>query len=138
MSVTFEHRVLDLIINNSSEHLDQWLRAVGQEMLNDVKLSFGTSPAGETYVRRSVAHVASQAGYPPNVDTGALRASMRVEEVGELYYRLQDGVKYGYWLEIGTPRMRKRPFVVPVVEKWRSDLIFKHALKFGLISKLAR
>lgn len=138
MSVTFEHKVLDLMINNTPEHLDQWVRAVGQEMLGDVKLSFGTSPAGETYVRRSVAHVASQAGYPPNVDTGALRASLRVEKVGDLSYRLQDGVAYGYWLEIGTPKMKKRPFIVPVVEKWRSDLLFKHAIKFGLIVKLAR
>lgn len=138
MSVTFEHRLLDLLINNTPDHLDQWIRAVGQEMLADVKLSFNTSPAGETYVRRSVAHVASQPGYPPNIDTGALRASLRVDKVGDLHYRLQDGVKYGYWLEIGTPKMRKRPFIVPVVEKWRSDLIFKHAMKFGLITKLVK
>jgi len=138
MSVTFEHRVLDLLINNTPDHLDQWVRAVGQEMLGDVKLSFNTSPAGETYVRRSVSHVASQPGYPPNIDTGALRASLRVEKVGELSYRLQDGVQYGYWLEIGTPKMKKRPYIVPVVEKWRSDLIFKHAMKFGLITKLVK
>lgn len=138
MTVTYEHRVLDLLINNTHDQLDQWVRAVGNEMTTDVKLSFNTSPAGETYVRRSVRHVASQAGYPPNIDTGALRASIRVDKVGDLHYRLHDGVKYGYWLEIGTPKMRKRPFILPVVEKWRTDKLFRHAIKFGLVVKLVK
>ena len=135
---TFEHRILDILINNSPQHLDQWIRAVGQEMVGDVKLSFGTGPAGESYTHRSVTHVASSPGYPPNVDTGALRASLRVDKVGELSYRLQDGVLYGYHLEVGTPRMKKRPFILPVVEKWRKDKLFDHAIQFGLVVKLAK
>jgi hypothetical protein len=138
MSVTYEHRVLDLLISNAPDQLDQWVRAVGEEMVGDVKMSFGTSPAGERYVRRSVTHIASQAGYPPNVDTGALRASIRVDKVSDLHYRLHDGVKYGYWLEIGTPKMRKRPFILPVVEKWRTDKLFRHAIQFGLVVKLVK
>lgn len=138
MSITFEHRVLDLMINNGPEHLDQWVRAVGQEILGEVKLSFGSSPHGERYTRRGVTHIASQPNYPPNVDTGALRASLRVEKMGELHYQLQDGVKYGVYLELGTPRMKKRPYILPVFEKWRSDKLFEHAIKFGLVVKLGR
>jgi hypothetical protein len=99
--------------------LDELLRAACIEIIGDVKLSFGTSPPGRDYVRGSVIHIASLEGNPPNVDLGALRASIDFEPQGPLQYRIGDGVEYGVNLELGTENMGARPFFGPVVEDWR-------------------
>lgn len=52
--------------------------------------------------------------------TGALRNSILAnspEKVGQLRYRIQDGVEYGIWQEIGTSHMAAHPFLVPAVER---------------------
>jgi hypothetical protein len=102
--------------------VDQWLRGVAEEMKNDIVLSFGTSPAGRTYQRGRRTHVASQPGFPPNVDLGALRASMHVEPAGKLSYHIADGVEYGIDLEDGRERIAPRPFVQPVFSDWQKKI----------------
>lgn len=109
---------LDQLIARGSGDLDAYLRGVAQEIVNEIVLSFGSSPPGRTYDN----HTASQPGYPPNVDTGALRASIRWAKTGRLEYTIFDGVPYGVLLEFGTPRVRARPFVRPVFERWRTRL----------------
>jgi hypothetical protein len=112
-------RVLDGILANSDVQLEEWLDALAEDIVSDIKLSFGESP--------------SQPGEPPGVDTGALRASMHWEPDGRLRRVIMDGVEYGLYLEEGTTTLQPRPFVQPVFHFWRSQ-VGKHAADFGLLS----
>jgi hypothetical protein len=120
--VRIDTRKMQQIIRNEPERVDKWLRGVANEILGDIVLSFNTSPAGRTYTRGNVTHIASQPGYPPNVDTGALRASMGVRRLKQLAYEIHDGVEYGVHLEFGTERMAARPFVGPVFDDWQRKI----------------
>lgn len=115
LSVQINRQALDRLIRDNPQGADDALASAAMAILSEIVLSFGTSPAGRTYGR----HVASQPGYPPNVDIGTLRASMRMERVGRLHYQIQDGVAYGVFLELGTSRMAARPFLTPIMEEWR-------------------
>lgn len=106
---------LDKILQQEPAKAEAWLDGFVEEMVTNIKLSFGTSPPGLTYTRGSVQHVASQPGYPPNVDTGNLRASMRWEKTGKLERTIFDGTEYGIYLEEGAEDagIEARPFVQP-------------------------
>ena len=112
-------RRMQQIARDLPDALDDALNATAHEALAEIVLSFGSGPAGRTYTHEGVSHVASSPGHPPNVDTGALRASMRAEKTGSLEYQVMDGVEYGVYLELGTERMAARPFVAPVIEQMR-------------------
>jgi hypothetical protein len=116
MRIEMDLRALDALIAVLPDQIDEWLAGEAEEIVNDIKLSFNTGPAGRSYPRGSKTHVASQAGYPPNVDTGALRASIRMDKVGHLHYEVLDGVEYGIQLEEGTQRYGARPFFRPVFD----------------------
>ena len=120
--VRIDTRKMQQIIRNEPERVDRWLRGVANEMLSDIVLSFNTSPAGRTYTRGETTHIASQPGYPPNIDKGALEASMGVRRLKQLRYEIHDGVEYGIHLELGTERMAARPFVGPVFDDWQHKI----------------
>ena len=108
---------------------DKWLRGVGNQMVGDIVLSFGTSPPGRTYGK----HVASQPGYPPNVDVGDLSRSIKLVKKGNLNYRIVDGVSYGAELELGTrEKVEARPFIEPVFAKWLTQI--ETEAKDGLVT----
>lgn len=132
MTVRVNKRKLEQLIQTTPGRANQLLRGAATEIVGDIVLSFGTSPDGETYQRGSVTHVASQEGYPPNVDTGALRASMRWAEESPLRMVIHDGVIYGILLEQGTERMAARPFITPVFEQWRQRKFREFAQAFGV------
>lgn len=115
MTLRVDKRRLQRLIRENPQMADDALASAATAILSEIVLSFNTSPPGATYGR----HVASQPGYPPNIDTGTLRASMRMERIGKLHYEIRDGVGYGVFLELGTSRMAARPFVAPVMEEWR-------------------
>ena len=117
----------DKLIAEEPDKLDKWLRGIGNAILSDIVLSFGTSPAGRKYKRGRVTHVASQAGNPPNVDIGTLKASMRLDKKGDLHYEVSDGVEYGIHLEEGTQTVEPRPFLGPVFMKYRNEITGKGA-----------
>lgn len=98
---------------------DQALRAAAEDMTTEMKLSFGTGPAGETYTRDGVSHVASAPGFPPNPDTNALMNSLRWMPAGRLRYEIRDGVQHGIYMELGTETIEARPFMTPVFERYR-------------------
>lgn len=108
---------MDRITRDMPEQLEVFLDAEIESIQTDVKLSMGTSPGGRSYSRGIKVHVASQPGYPPNVDTGTLRASLHWERTKEFVRDLMDGVNYGIMLELGTTRMEPRPFLGPAFER---------------------
>ena len=115
---TFDKRKLQDLIRNQPALRDRLLDSAAESVVTDVKLSFGTSPDGRRHeVGQGVVHIASRAGYPPNVDTGALRASIRAVKKGNAVRWVQDGVEYGVWLELGTARMAARPFIAPAFRR---------------------
>ena len=120
--IKVDTRKMQNIIRNETERADRWLRGVANEILGDIVLSFNTSPPGWSYKRGNKAHVASQLGYPPNVDMGTLRASMGVRRLKQLAYEIHDGVEYGYHLELGTEHIAPRPFVGPVFDDWQKKI----------------
>ena len=120
--VRIDTRKMQNIIRNQPERADAWLRGVANEILGDIVLSFNTSPPGRSYTRGETTHIASQPGYPPNIDTGALEASMGVRRLKQLRYEIHDGVDYGIHLELGTERMAARPFVGPVFDDWQRKI----------------
>lgn len=128
-------RRLQELARNSPERIREAGEAIATEMLNDIVLSFNTSPDGETYRRGGIEHVASQEGYPPNVDTGTLRASMRWARTGAFRWEISDGVEYGIFLELGTENMAPRPFVSPVFEEWRARRLASFLRSFGLFGR---
>lgn len=128
-----DKRKLELLIRQTPERADAFLRALATEMTSDVVSSFGSSPSGNVYRRGGITHVASQPGYPPNVDTGALRASIRWSPAGRLRILIHDAVEYGVYLELGTSSMAARPFMAPVFAAWRSR-VGSFARSWGLFN----
>lgn len=122
---------LEKIVRDLPDVTSDFLDAEAETMVNDVKLSFGTSPAGRSYQRAGVTHIASQPGFPPNADTGTLRASIHWTAEGQLSRTISDGVAYGVMLEFGTVRMAPRPFMGPALERLRAGFLdrLRDALK---------
>lgn len=80
------------------------------------------TPVGEQERERRVAlaaaagleHRASRPGEPPRYRTGALRASVANEaRKGGMVQRVGTPLRYGFWLEWGTPKMSPRPWLRP-------------------------
>lgn len=91
-------------------------------------------------------HQASAPGQPPAADTGLLRASINRELSADgrgLVGRVGTSVKYGRYLELGTTKMRARPFLRPALEAAdpkRAAQVFEREriLKEGLRAQRAR
>ena len=56
------------------------------------------------------------------VDTGALKNSINTKRQKRHEWRVQDGVEYGIYQELGTSRMAPHPFMVPAAHKVAGDL----------------
>jgi len=118
LEIKVDTKGLERLIQQSPRQVDAWLRGVATQMVGDIKLSFDTGPGGRTYTRKRKVHVASSPNNPPNVDTGTLRASIKMAPSGHLAYKISDGVDYGRDLEYGKARMAARPFMGPVFDAW--------------------
>ncbi len=108
MQHKLEMKVLDKITRENPDNVSRFGRAVANDINSDIVQSFGTSiaPVGE----------------PPGVDTGALRASMKVDQEGKFRFIVHDGVVYGVVHELalnGYPR----PFVRPAFERAQRKFI---------------
>lgn len=55
------------------------------------------------------------------IDTGALINSISANSkmIADLTFRLQDGVEYGVFQELGTSKMSARPFMRPTIEEFK-------------------
>jgi HK97 gp10 family phage protein len=68
-------------------------------------------------------HVAASEGQAPNTDTGALVASIAVEKSGDTEYEIGTNLDYGEFLEMGTVKMRPRPWLIPALDANRGNLL---------------
>jgi HK97 gp10 family phage protein len=113
---------LERIIQQEPGRVDKWLRGVAMQMVGDVKLKFNSGPRGRAYKRGKKFHIASSPGYPPNVDTGTLRATINHNPAGHLTYHITAGTNYAAYLEYGTTKMAARPFMGPVFTAWNQKI----------------
>jgi hypothetical protein len=120
-TVNIDTSVGDQLVAGMPQRIDAGMRAICEEMVSDIKLNFGTSPPGRSYQHGSVTHIASQPGYPPNVDVGNLRAGIWFGKIGPLTYVVADSTGgegedwgYGQILEVGGRHLAPRPFMRPV------------------------
>lgn len=98
--VVIDKTKLDAIIRVSPQKAGRFVRATALE--------------GEAYTKRSFTVSPSAPGEAPGVDTGALRASIHVENIGKFRQAIVVGVDYGIHLEFGTSKMAARPFMNPM------------------------
>jgi HK97 gp10 family phage protein len=113
ITVTIDKSKLEALIRTAPKQAALAIKAMAFDGERDVKQSFGTSP--------------SAAGSPPGVDTGALRASIRTEKLGDYSYQIVTGVEYAIYLEMGSSKMSARPFMGPMAMRLQKavDTYFK-------------
>ncbi len=80
------------------------------------ELSRRSGKAFDQIIGRAAFDIETEAKKMAPVETGALRASLNAERVGEAHYIVSDGVEYGVFQELGTSRMAAHPFLVPAFE----------------------
>ena len=73
-------------------------------------------------------HVAAAEGQAPNTDTGRLVSSIAAEKLGDASYEVGTGLNYGEFLEMGTVKMRPRPWLIPALNA-NSDNLLKNIEK---------
>lgn len=139
----YDNARLRKLINGLPGRADELVRGAAQEINNEIVLSFGTSPENRTtgerdtrgrFTKGQLINTRSKPGYPPNVDTGALRASMRWQLVGQRRAIVYTGVLYAHHLEMGTERMAARPFIYPVFARWNRGYFEQFMRRFGVFN----
>lgn len=128
LEVRLDTSGLDKVLRETPGKVEDFLDWKAEAMVAEIVLSFGSSPPGLTYGD----HVASQPGYPPNVDTNALRASIRWEPDGPGRRIIMDGVEYGVYLEDGTESIMPRPFMAPVFVEAQRTIEREARMRLGL------
>lgn len=113
---------LDRLLQTEPERVETWLDGVADAIVTDIVLSYGTSPDGKSYTRGGATHVASQPGYPSNVDINALRGSIHQEKTGKLERTVSDGVEYGIYQEDGTNHIAPRPAFRPAFDRMNAKI----------------
>jgi len=89
-----------------------------------VKQSIQTGPkGGRSYKRGKKMHQASAAGQPPATDTGFLVNSIVTKAESDDTVLVSVGAEYGASLEYGTSRMAARPFLRPVADGKKDQIL---------------
>jgi len=110
MPVTIKDNTAFVILETRKE-VEQFIRRKALEIVNEAKRSMvgGGKP-----------HVPSAPGEPPHVDTGRLRSSISFEfesSTSQFEARVGTNVTYGRDLELGTERIKPRPWLRPAFFK---------------------
>ena len=66
-------------------------------------------------VRKAALDIQAHAQNRAPVQTGTLRASIRVQQVGPTHARVVVGADYGLYVEMGTRHTRAQPYLGPAV-----------------------
>ena len=134
--IRLDTRELDRIARSLKMNVDQVLGNLAHEVEQAAKLSMKESGTGK-------AHVPSAPGQPPNVDTSALKNSIKPRRIsyGKLHY-VEVLAEYGLYLEFGHRSrpfkktqgaqrwIAKRPFMIPACEKVRKMMADKYKAIF--------
>ena len=98
-----------------------------------------TIDTDKVYTRRSVHHSPSVEGEPPAIDTGRLVQSVTHVVEGGGYEPETKGyvgtnLGYGKWLEMGTSKMKPRPWLVPALNANREKIkqLIGESVKFAI------
>ena len=152
----------DKLVSKMEKLQVQALKMCGALLERDIKLSMKPG-TGNEYIRGGKIHRASAPGQPPAVDTGRLRASITFnwsgsgrarapidnpsketkpsDSVGEpraerhaVIVVVGTNVKYGRYLELGTTKIKPRPYLRPALENNRAkfERIIYNTLQRGL------
>jgi HK97 gp10 family phage protein len=113
------NRFLQAEAGKDKKHLSELMNkaafAVHAEAVNSIKEH---RSSGKTYKRGTVIHTASEAGSPPNADTGKLMANITIEkDAKSVTVGSRKGAPHGFWLEFGTSRVDPRPWLQPAFDK---------------------
>lgn len=114
----------DQVLRDSVNYNEKQLRRIAVTMQRDIKQSFkgyGVNP--ETGERNP-----SPPGEVPAVQTGHLRRSIAQEVERRLWNvaaRIGTNVRYGRYLEFGTPKMAPRPWLRPAIDRFRAAALRK-------------
>ena len=103
-------RVLDAIAAGLDRNNDQVLASVAFQVEAEAKVRAPRDP--------------ERPPLDPSVSTtGALKSGIHVVKKKLGLYWVQDSVIYGIFQELGTSKMRARPFMLPAVEKAQQYLV---------------
>lgn len=125
MSASFEFEVdtrpIDELLAKHPQRKNQFMDAMAEASVSEMKDSFNTSPPGLAYDRgNGRVHIASQPGYPPNTDYGDLINSLRWERAGSDVREIH-GAEHGKWLEDSAEL--DRPFIDPAFREIEGDIL---------------
>ncbi len=101
---------------------------VGNVIVDTTKLDkiISEMPSGSTEILLKYGMaIAGEAAINAPVDTSALRNSILSESylMDDTTFRIQDGVGYGVFQELGTSKMAAQPFLTPALEVWRDRFL---------------
>lgn len=83
----------------------------------------GHQSRGRKYKRRGIVHTASRPNKAPNSDTGNLVRNIKTDKIkGGYDVGSRRGAPHGYWLELGTSRMARRPWLTPAYKRAVAEL----------------
>ena len=101
------------------KRLDAALFTGSLDTMNEAKKSIQAhQSSGNVYQRGNITHTASQAGSPPNSDTGNLVKNITIQKLKNGYdVGSRKGAPYGVALEFGTSKMAARPWLTPAFRK---------------------
>lgn len=121
VSAKVELKINDAMIralfNESDKVIDDTADALAKEMKRRIL-------TGAKSGRRYGSHTSSAPGQSPANDTGALVNSISVEKKNKNADVIIDK-DYAEFLELGTSKMRPRPFIIPSLQKVKKDLANK-------------
>ncbi len=146
-----------LVEDKMLDRVEKALNRSGALLERKIKLSMRAG-TGKVYIKKSVRHRASAPGQPPAVDLGRLRSSItwrssmldgsvvgadaKPEDAvgfpvstvpGEIIVIVGTNVEYAADLELGTPKIKPRPFLRPALENNRAEILkfFSLVGRFG-------
>jgi HK97 gp10 family phage protein len=116
---------------------DEWVKKKRKQLIqaltesallvqNEARQSILKGPkTGRLYIRRGrIRHRASAPGEPPASDTGTLARSIVIDvDTRAFTATVGSNVKYAPYLELGTSRMRARPFLSRALQLKRSQIV---------------
>lgn len=105
---------------NYRDHSDEYRQLLEQRVYRAVEYcAASVMKYAKQITGRAISPPPSKWYHPPHMVTRQLNRDIRYEmdrQGDEIIGRIGTNVKHGRWLELGTSRMKKRPFLRPSLE----------------------